>query len=1142
MSGFSDTSSNRLPRSASLNTPISHTANSSPNLKKNMNDLSSNKNWSTNTSINNTKHFSIQFPSNQSQSSQYSNSLYNTNTNTYNQRGIKSNNSPSTTNSSVYNSKNSSTNLKSDTKKLNILNKLKQLALFNKGTIIIDDVPWSYYYNERKSLIKNNNSNNTSYWKSATIEINNDGNICTGNSLIIFEDIRNCKVELINNGLILKVSNELNTKKVFFKFTTLDDLLNFLSTLMVWSNLNSCSIFSKWDYHKSMIFDSNLKPNDIIICRFKVFGPIKHNLKFTSNPINPIYPTPLDSEIKEGWFTVIGHLLPTGVLNLVSDIDGSLIYSINITMLYESEVRILHESILQTSNVLYLGKINDLRLNHGVSDNMKREKFIIGIEDAPIERILIDFDLSIDLEDWYVALLSFTKLEYVSIKSTKINDESINLKINKFIKLEIMEAQFNIPKFKDDYLYCELNLWNTSWFRTAIVCTDFRLSTFWKELINFKLPIFSNYNSNIKILIKKSQDNENYNFNNKDDEIIGICNIEIDNENNNHFLSKFSIINLQNNKIGELMINLEINETNVLSSKYYKNFEKYLMNVKINEVLNYFEFKINTNNLENYSIMLLDIYQSLDKENEFLETLMKRELVHSEKNIYKFNTIFRGNSMLSKSLEKYTLRVGHEYLEKLLGPFITLIQKEDLNCECDPRIESVHFEENYLNLLKYIKLLWNRIYNTTNDIPLEIKTQWKNLRINVEMSTIDLVNESNNLKIFQTDDNKNSQNDEINNNNDKLNFENSDISLNALSSFIFLRFLCPAILSPKLYNISKIHYSGKISRTLVLIAKTLMIFANRSNFSKHKDPYLLKLNDDFLNKHRDEMIIYFDKVTLRKMDFNEKLLDMSNIFDRIKLNTSEEILNELPTMPFLIDKYGKISQFINILGENEIERNNNDKNKDYNNNSNSNKLDEFNNEEYQLEEFDNSLIDDNDFLVSMSNEIEFADIIDKNYSMKDLINESKKIVKKSDKLLKLLEIGENPKMINNWNEFIDNIIRSCRIKENRIIYDGDVFRDKRIRLTKDNERKFDSFFESIKIFENENGKEYEGKIGINNNNKTAINKNNIDSIKKVNNQMQSMSSFKNSNKVSKTEGKETKVEGKTKRGIFGLFRRKSSIQ
>lgn len=896
------------------------------------------------------------------------------------------------------------------------------------GEFECDDVSWAYSFDPQSP------NKDPRDWKKMPLEINSKGELRAHGSAVIIQNIQQCIIGAFPGHLILKMG--ITTQKVlYFRLPSYKVYSDLLSCLMSWQNLKPKGIVSKWNFSRSIVYDKDLQANDVLICRFKVYGPLPSNKKVTVDSMLPKmapYPVDSDSNIEEGWFTAIGHLMPNGILTLLCETDGSPIYSINVASLFASEVRQVHSSVVQTNNVLFLGVINELRVLHGVSDDfMSMGSFLIpprGANSSEVKRlslasrVLLDFDLCIDLEDWYVALKSVTSLEYIG---NLLYQKKLRLVRN--VRLEILEATFEDDSVCEasPNIYCELIMWGAPWFRTSVVKASESSDCFWKESLNLSLPCGSDY---FKVLLKSSQSTDYYDADGVGkDNIVGECFITPNFFEGEQFMTKIPVFDTESSVIGQLTINMSTDEVHILPYKNYKVLENMLLNMDISKLVQFISPLVDSAHLEPWSIMMLDVFQTLHKEHEFFDTLMRQELATidsitrthgisesvssstvsggTDSNVSatskapsRFNTIFRGNSILSKALEKYDIRVGQEYLERMLGPFIEKVVSENKNCVCDPKVCPDDYEENYKNLLGYVELLWEKIYTTSNDLPREIRDEWKNLRRNVELS---------------------------------IDPNDMETPLNALTAFIFLRFLCPAIMNPQLFNLTRGYHNANISKTLTLIAKVIMTFANRSEFKSHKDPSLLKLNTDFIQKHKDEIIAYYDRVTGCKMDFNEKVLDLSNSKDRLKLNTSKEILNELPTMPYLIDKYLNLTKLCQIL-YNEAKGNGLENRTDINQPADS---------DGALLGVDDSELGTGDFLKNLldDNDEEFSNILFKrDFSMKELTDQAVHIIEKVQNLEHLLKRAETPDSFDeeNWRSFISSVIRSVRlIKDNIILND-----------------------------------------------------------------------------------------------------------
>lgn len=852
-----------------------------------------------------------------------------------------------------------------------------------------------------------------------------------------------------------------DNEKLYIKIPSKNNFGCLLSTLMVWQNLKPKGLVKKWFSENRFDSPDEDITHEVLVCRFKVYGPIltksSKNLNIVNGPKVPVYQKGYDSKfdlsldnssnstgsssgssaVNEGWFYTMGVLRSNGILNFITELDGTLIYSIDIKSIMSSEIREVHHSIFDNSNVLFLGQIKELRWNNqikSVSPSINDQNFNSflmkdGKSVASNQRILIEFPLHIDLEDWFVGLNYFSQREYigsynpntisantgqndiitddvtqgeVSFNIGETTQTSINtnpnprpvdpnnglklyekefFRVSKQLSIDIIEAKFDDGQSQTPgKIYAEVVMWGLPWSRTAIV--NHTANPFWKEEFSTDLPISTQI---IHIVIKRCSFNESSYL--SGDKIIGTVYITPDiltrqldsfstmlmdggiggnsinikglqNVNNNGHGASNDIVNLSiydsaNLPIGKLLVTVNLKEYHILSSKNFKPLENMLYNAPMKDLVQFCNENVASSDFENVSLIMLDIFQSLGIEDKWFKALMEMELVNVDKvtrqnyvrdsginqtsnptskanatsssnNV--FNTLFRGSSIFSKSLEKYNLRIGQEYLEKVFGDFFAVISKEKKNCEVDPRYVKLQeraerkgkslddsdleddseldsdydsdeeeqsdkrvkmmIEENYGNLFNYAEMIWHKIYITSNDLPEQIKNQLKYFRNKVELACDP---------------------------NDKI------TSLNCLSAFIFLRFFCPAILNPKLFYLTKNHQTGRAQRTLTLIAKILLNLANRQEFSPHKEPHLVRMNT-FLQRHTDELYDYFDKITGRKNDFNEKILELSHEVKRFDLGLSDDSASsELPTTPYLIDKYLRLTELIYLLDGNSVD-------------------------------------------------------------------------------------------------------------------------------------------------------------------------------------------------------------------------------
>lgn len=131
--------------------------------------------------------------------------------------------------------------------------------------------------------------------------------------------------------------------------------------------------------------------------------------------------------------------------------------------------------------------------------------------------------------------------------------------------------------------------------------------------------------------------------------------------------------------------------------------------------------------------------------------------------------MFRGNSLATKAMEAYMKLVAADYLHETLGDYVKQVLDSNESCEVDPLKLGNHsnntLERNQQNLILQANIAWKRIVDSAFRFPLQLRHVFNALRVRLQES------------------------------------KRIGLADNLISSSIFLRFLCPAILSPSLFKL-----------------------------------------------------------------------------------------------------------------------------------------------------------------------------------------------------------------------------------------------------------------------------------------------------------------------------------------------------
>jgi len=175
------------------------------------------------------------------------------------------------------------------------------------------------------------------------------------------------------------------------------------------------------------------------------------------------------------------------------------------------------------------------------------------------------------------------------------------------------------------------------------------------------------------------------------------------------------------------------------------------------------------------------------------------------------NVIFRGNSLASKSLDIFQQLISWRYLGDVLRPHLHALYMLKHPLEVDPQREPREdvCQRNLKQLMATVRVLLQDIFDSSETVPSLIREVYSGMKSCV-------------FRCFAKED-------------------LGTVQYTVVSSFFFLRLICPCILNPKLFGLLDEHPPIHTARTLTLIAKTIQNTANLVPFGL-KEPYLIPMN------------------------------------------------------------------------------------------------------------------------------------------------------------------------------------------------------------------------------------------------------------------------------------------------------------
>jgi hypothetical protein len=271
------------------------------------------------------------------------------------------------------------------------------------------------------------------------------------------------------------------------------------------------------------------------------------------------------------------------------------------------------------------------------------------------------------------------------------------------------------------------------------------------------------------------------------------------------------VVNMYNQRVGEILIKARAEEGVILMSRDYQPLSDLLH--RFSNSLTLQIAHIIPGELKRLSDCLLNLFQVSGRASDWIMALVEDEIdsVHRETPVNRLrysrrmgsndsneslgqsvghtdrellvrdmnknatleaNLLFRGNTLLTKSLDSHMRRVGREYLEEALGAKVREINEKDPDCEVDPNRVSApaDLERNWRRLLGYTQDVWKSIVAAKAKCPIELRRIFRHVRACAEDRYGDFLR---------------------------------SVSFSSVSGFLFLRFFCPAVLNPKLFGLMK---------------------------------------------------------------------------------------------------------------------------------------------------------------------------------------------------------------------------------------------------------------------------------------------------------------------------------------------------
>lgn len=593
-----------------------------------------------------------------------------------------------------------------------------------------------------------------------------------------------------------------------------------------------------------------------------------------------------------------------------------------------------HTRTVKGSNPLWAEEYNLQVLNPKLSDL----KVTIWSEGHHKDKMIAYCDIPLSryennnnqIEEWFDLFVGRSS-DYVSGEIRVRADYNIDDDDNYIFNITIIEGR-NLPiRSKQPHeFFVKFNFMKQSFRTKAFKVNDSSSHPEWNESFQLKISrrIIDNIinHSNKKLLdLQDTLIHFNiYRSKLTRHKFIGYCSLNVDEIIKTPFFEKWILLQMNNNnslqinevkksnslsikekkKNGMIRLSLHLTKSIVYPIEYYTPLMNLLMDHESDNAsgtVSVLESTVDAStDRDGLAKCLVRIYESKNKAPMMLKILLTNEISNSQN----VETLFRANSLASKSVEMYMILSSFNYLHYCVKDTIDILYKDSpkgKSCEIDSsKVEKGEdVKKNWKYTQKILDNLLSKIYSSVDQCPSYLRDIFEHIQTEVEKKYPD----------------------------------HKTVKYTGVSAFLFLRFICPAILGPKLFDMAYDHPSPKISANVTQIAKILQRIANMSPTEDLEDP-VLNEREKFVELNKQTMKKFLNKISRQSTNsssFNPVSVDVQkecaylqehcerNIEKIIemyeeKMNTRARDL--LITLDKMNDDYGKKRSHALIKNEN----------------------------------------------------------------------------------------------------------------------------------------------------------------------------------------------------------------------------------